>query len=29
MTEKESLLDSLLGLAMVVEARDPYTGGHL
>jgi hypothetical protein len=29
MTEKELLLDSLLGLAMVVEARDPYTGGHL
>lgn len=29
MTEKESLLHALLGLAMVVEARDPYTGGHL
>lgn len=27
--EKESLLHALLGLAMVVEARDPYTGGHL
>jgi len=24
-----SLLESLLGLAWVVEARDPYTGGHL
>lgn len=29
MAEKESLLNSLLGLAMIVEARDPYTGGHL
>ena len=24
-----SLLESLLGMAWVVEARDPYTGGHL
>lgn len=29
MTEKESLLGALLGLSMIVEARDPYTGGHL
>ena len=29
MAEKESLLNTLLGLSMVVEARDPYTGGHL
>lgn len=29
MAEQESLLHALLGLAMVVEARDPYTGGHL
>ncbi len=29
MAEKELLLNSLLGLAMIVEARDPYTGGHL
>jgi HD-GYP domain-containing protein (c-di-GMP phosphodiesterase class II) len=29
MAEKESLLNSLLGLSMIVEARDPYTGGHL
>ncbi|MFZ5523540.1 MAG: HD-GYP domain-containing protein [Pseudomonadota bacterium] len=29
MSEKESLLNSLLGLSMIVEARDPYTGGHL
>lgn len=29
MAEKESLLNTLLGLAMIVEARDPYTGGHL
>jgi HD-GYP domain-containing protein (c-di-GMP phosphodiesterase class II) len=29
MVEKESLLNTLLGLAMIVEARDPYTGGHL
>jgi len=29
MPEKESLLNSLLGLSMIVEARDPYTGGHL
>lgn len=29
MSEKESLLDTLLGLSMIVEARDPYTGGHL
>lgn len=29
MTEKESLLNTLLGLSMIVEARDPYTGGHL
>ncbi len=27
--EKTSLLNTLLGLAMIVEARDPYTGGHL
>ncbi len=29
MTDRDSLLGSLLGLAMIVEARDPYTGGHL
>ena len=29
MTEKESLLNTLLSLSMIVEARDPYTGGHL
>lgn len=29
MPEKEMLLHTLLGLAMIVEARDPYTGGHL
>ncbi|MDE2621658.1 MAG: HD-GYP domain-containing protein [Betaproteobacteria bacterium] len=29
MSEKELLLNTLLGLAMIVEARDPYTGGHL
>lgn len=29
MTEKEALLNTLLGLSMIVEARDPYTGGHL
>ncbi|GAB4129567.1 MAG: hypothetical protein Fur0040_12290 [Sideroxydans sp.] len=29
MTEKVSLLSTLLGLSMIVEARDPYTGGHL
>jgi HD-GYP domain-containing protein (c-di-GMP phosphodiesterase class II) len=29
MAEKESLLNSLLGLSMIVEARGPYTGGHL
>lgn len=29
MTGKESLLNTLLGLSMIVEARDPYTGGHL
>ncbi len=29
MQEKESLLNALLGLSMIVEARDPYTGGHL
>ncbi len=29
MVEQESLLSTLLGLAMIVEARDPYTGGHL
>ena len=29
MSEKSSLLHSLLGLSMMVEARDPYTGGHL
>lgn len=27
--EREQLLASLLALAWVVEARDPYTGGHL
>jgi len=27
--EKISLLNTLLGLSMIVEARDPYTGGHL
>lgn len=29
MTNSESLLNTLLGLSMIVEARDPYTGGHL
>ena len=29
MAEKEALLHTLLGLSMIVEARDPYTGGHL
>lgn len=29
MTNNESLLNTLLGLSMIVEARDPYTGGHL
>ncbi len=29
MKEKESSLNTLLGLSMIVEARDPYTGGHL
>lgn len=29
MSERESLLNALLGLSMIVEARDPYTGGHL
>lgn len=29
MAEKELLLNALLGLSMIVEARDPYTGGHL
>lgn len=29
MAEKEGLLNTLLGLSMIVEARDPYTGGHL
>lgn len=29
MTNNESLLNALLGLSMIVEARDPYTGGHL
>jgi HD-GYP domain-containing protein (c-di-GMP phosphodiesterase class II) len=29
MTEQASLLGTLLGLSMIVEARDPYTGGHL
>ena len=29
MAEKESLLNTLLGLSMIVEARNPYTGGHL
>jgi len=29
MAEKESLLNTLLGLAIIVEARDPCTGGHL
>lgn len=29
MSEKSSLLNTLLGLSMIVEARDPYTGGHL
>ncbi len=28
-TEREQLLASLLVMAWVVEARDPYTGGHL
>lgn len=29
MAEKVSLLNTLLSLSMIVEARDPYTGGHL
>ena len=29
MAEKDSLLHTLLNLAMIVEARDAYTGGHL
>lgn len=29
MSEKSDLLNALLSLAMIVEARDPYTGGHL
>lgn len=29
MVESRSLMQSLLSLAWVVEARDPYTGGHL
>jgi HD-GYP domain-containing protein (c-di-GMP phosphodiesterase class II) len=29
MAEKELLLNALLGLSMIVEARDLYTGGHL
>lgn len=29
MAQNESLLNTLLGLSMIVEARDPYTGGHL
>jgi HD-GYP domain-containing protein (c-di-GMP phosphodiesterase class II) len=29
MSERQSLLNTLLGLSMIVEARDPYTGGHL
>lgn len=29
MTDAEALLASLLAMAWVVEARDPYTGGHL
>lgn len=29
MVNNESLLNALLGLSMIVEARDPYTGGHL
>lgn len=29
MADKDSLLNALLGLSMIVEARDPYTGGHL
>lgn len=29
MVEKVPLLNTLLGLSMIVEARDPYTGGHL
>lgn len=27
--QREALLASLLGMAWIVEARDPYTGGHL
>lgn len=29
MSKNASLLSTLLGLSMIVEARDPYTGGHL
>src|SRR6267378_2377403 len=29
LVESRSLMQSLLSLAWVVEARDPYTGGHL
>ena len=29
MSGKAPLLNALLGLSMIVEARDPYTGGHL
>ena len=29
MSDKTALLNTLLGLSMIVEARDPYTGGHL
>jgi HD-GYP domain-containing protein (c-di-GMP phosphodiesterase class II) len=29
MAEKKSLLNTPLGLSMIVGPRDPYTGGHL
>lgn len=29
MSQQSELLKSLYGLSMIVEARDPYTGGHL
>ncbi|CAG4882391.1 Phosphohydrolase [Georgfuchsia toluolica] len=29
MSQQSELLKSLFGLSMIVEARDPYTGGHL
>jgi HD-GYP domain-containing protein (c-di-GMP phosphodiesterase class II) len=29
LAQPRQLLESLLGMAWVVEARDPYTGGHL